>query len=97
MTLHAMMSILLSNRKIARATHNIMAYRIVQGSSIVSDCDDDGEDAAGGRLLHLLEMKKANNVCVVVTRWYGGTLLGPDRFKHISNCARLVLEKSGLL
>ena len=61
------------------------------------DCDDDGEDAAGGRLLHLLEMKKANNVCVVVTRWYGGTLLGPDRFKHISNCARLVLENSGLL
>ena len=21
-------------------------------------------------------------------RWYGGTLLGPDRFKHINNAAR---------
>ncbi len=31
------------------------------------------------------------NVLVVVSRWYGGILLGPDRFKHISNCARSIL------
>jgi hypothetical protein len=28
---------------------------------------------------------------VVVSRWYGGILLGPDRFKHINNCARNIL------
>mmetsp|Transcript_5484 Transcript_5484/g.11567 ORF Transcript_5484/g.11567 Transcript_5484/m.11567 type:complete len:81 (-) Transcript_5484:80-322(-) len=32
------------------------------------------------------------NVAVVVTRWFGGIHLGPDRFKHISNAARDVLE-----
>lgn len=32
--------------------------------------------AAGGRLLHLLQMANARNVCVVVSRWFGGTLLG---------------------
>lgn len=31
------------------------------------------------------------NVLVVVSRWYGGILLGPDRFKHINNCARNIL------
>lgn len=33
------------------------------------DYDDDGEQAAGGRLLHLLQMTDARNVCVVVSRW----------------------------
>lgn len=51
----------------------------------LQDYDDDGEAAAGGRLLHLLQMTDARNVCVVVSRWYGGILLGPSRFA-ISEC-----------
>lgn len=35
------------------------------------------------------------NVLVVVSRWYGGILLGPDRFKHINNCARNILVAEG--
>ncbi|XP_078024629.1 protein IMPACT isoform X3 [Epinephelus lanceolatus] len=35
------------------------------------------------------------NVMVVVSRWYGGILLGPDRFKHINNCARNILVEEG--
>lgn len=35
------------------------------------------------------------NVVVVVSRWYGGILLGPDRFKHINNCARNILVEEG--
>lgn len=30
------------------------------------------------------------NVAVVVSRWYGGIQLGPDRFKHINNATRFV-------
>ena len=37
----------------------------------------------------------AENVIVVVTRWYGGVHLGGDRFKHINNCARSLLESHG--
>jgi len=37
----------------------------------------------------------ARNVLVVVTRWYGGIHLGPDRFKHINNCTRDLLEAHG--
>lgn len=63
----------------------------------ISDCDDDGETAAGGRLAHLLEILEMENVLVVVSRWYGGTLLGPDRFKLINQAARDALEKAGFL
>ncbi|CAI7782372.1 unnamed protein product, partial [Closterium sp. NIES-53] len=63
----AVMDVLLSNRKIAGATHNIMAYRIViagaNGSThVFQDNDDDGEAAAGGRLMHLLQIVGAANV-----------------------------------
>jgi len=35
------------------------------------------------------------NVMVVVSRWFGGTHLGPDRFKHINAATRDVLIKGG--
>ncbi|XP_064791533.1 protein IMPACT isoform X2 [Oncorhynchus masou masou] len=48
---------LFENKKIASATHNIYAYRIYceEKQSFLQDCEDDGETAAGGRLLHLLQ------------------------------------------
>lgn len=39
----------------------------------------------------------AKNVIVVVTRWYGGVHLGPDRFRHINNAARQVLTAANLI
>ncbi|KAL8590639.1 hypothetical protein ACOMHN_011075 [Nucella lapillus] len=93
---------LLENKKIANATHNILAYRIVQSDDkgnprVFQGCDDDGETHAGSRMLHLLQITNAENVMVVVSRWYGGIHLGPDRFKHINNCTRLILEQQGYL
>ncbi|XP_025938977.1 protein IMPACT isoform X1 [Apteryx rowi] len=84
---------LYENKKIASATHNIYAYRIYceDKQTFLQDCEDDGETAAGGRLLHLMQILNVHNVLVVVSRWYGGILLGPDRFKHINNCARTIL------
>nr|XP_028592987.1 protein IMPACT isoform X2 [Podarcis muralis] len=84
---------LYKNKKIASATHNIYAYRIYceDKQTFLQDCEDDGETAAGGRLLHLMQILDVRNVLVVVSRWYGGILLGPDRFKHINNCARNIL------
>lgn len=64
---------------------------------LVQDYDDDGEDAAGSRLLHLLQILDVKNTVVVVSRWYGGVKLGPARFTHINNAARLLLEKCGYL
>ncbi|XRA97995.1 RWD domain-containing protein [Pycnococcus provasolii] len=88
---------LLENRKIQQASHNITAHRytIPETGAVAGDCDDDGESAAGGRLLHLLELMGCTDVAVCVSRWFGGTLLGPERFKLINNAARQLLEQEG--
>ena len=43
----------------------------------------------------MLQVTKASDVCVVVSRWYGGVHLGPDRFRQINNAARELLERCG--
>ncbi|OTF75965.1 hypothetical protein BLA29_008170 [Euroglyphus maynei] len=85
-----------TNRKIEEATHNIYAYRIIdqeRDNKFDQDYDDDGETHAGSRLLKLLENMNAKNVLVIVSRWFGGTLLGVDRFRHIQNVAKELLVK----
>ena len=62
------------------------------GIILKHDNDDDGEDAAGSRLAHLLEMRNEDGVLIVVSRWFGGVHLGPKRFAHITNVARQLLS-----
>jgi hypothetical protein len=87
---------LATDKKAARATHNMTAWRI-RGPNDTSyqDCDDDGETAAGSRMLHLMQLMDVWDVIVVVTRWYGGVLLGPDRFRIINTVAREALVLGG--
>lgn len=93
--------LLSTNKKVATATHNIQAWRIQSTNketgtvTTIQDSDDDGETAAGGRLLHLMQLMDVWNVVVVVTRWYGGVKLGPDRFRLINMVARESLTKGG--
>jgi putative IMPACT (imprinted ancient) family translation regulator len=95
------MRVLRSDRKIARATHNMMAYRCLSaggaGAGVVADNDEDGEDGAGSRLAQLLSSAGVADAIVVVSRWYGGIKLGPDRFKHIGNIAREALVLGGFV
>ncbi|EPE24809.1 Ribosomal protein S5 2-like protein [Glarea lozoyensis ATCC 20868] len=85
-----------TDKKVRSATHNITAWRI-QGENGVTfqDCDDDGETAAGGRVLHLMQLMDLWNVMVVVTRWYGGHQLGPKRFSIINTVARDAFVRGG--
>lgn len=62
-------------------------------TNIQQGCFDGGEAGAGQRLLTLLERSNAINVLVIVTRWYGGTPLGPARFRHICSTAVESLKK----
>jgi hypothetical protein len=88
--------LLATDKKAARASHNMTAWRI-KGPNDTSyqDCDDDGETAAGSRMLHLMQLMDVWDVMVVVTRWYGGILLGPDRFRIINTAAREALLLGG--
>ncbi len=46
---------------------------------------------AGDKLLFMMARMDVRNAVVVVSRWYGGIQLGPDRFKHINNVAKEVM------
>ncbi|XP_020898348.1 protein IMPACT [Exaiptasia diaphana] len=83
-----------TDSKIAKATYNMVAYRIYvkEKKSYLEEGRDDGENEAGRRLLHLLQISKVEDAVVIVTRWHGGVHIGPDRFKHINECANEVIK-----
>jgi uncharacterized YigZ family protein len=60
------------------ASHNVPAYIIGHGNSVVAHCHDDGEPAgtAGKPALAVLRGSGLGDAVVVVTRYFGGTKLG---------------------
>ena len=87
-----------SNSIYMKSTHNIAAYRIaISNGNFIQDGDDDGEKAAGSRLLNLLQLTNVYNVYIVVSRKFGGIELGPVRFKLINNTARQLLVEMALI
>lgn len=65
-------------KKYFDARHNCVAYRIVQNENIIEKSSDDGEPSgtAGAPMLNILQKNNLANVLVVVTRYFGGVLLG---------------------
>ena len=59
------------------ATHNCSAF-VVGEKQMLQRCSDDGEPSgtAGRPMLDVLLGEKVCNIVVVVTRYFGGTLLG---------------------
>ena len=62
----------------ADASHNVPAYIIGHGASVIAHCHDDGEPSgtAGRPALAVLQGSGLGDVAVVVTRYFGGTKLG---------------------
>ena len=78
--------------RVACATHNIYAYRIASSDGLIEHHEDDGEWSAGRRILRIMKEQSITNKLVVVTRWYGGTHIGPSRFQCIEELTREVCE-----
>lgn len=76
------------NRKYARATHNSWGVLLSDGTPMKGD---DGEGGAGNVILRMLEREGLADHVIVVTRWYGGTRLGGDRFRRVQDCVRAYL------
>lgn len=73
--------LLLSRRRAQHpdAGHHVSAWRVGSGSDMkLERYSDDGEPSgtAGLPILSVLKNRKIENACVVVTRYFGGTLLG---------------------
>lgn len=78
------------------ATHNCSAYVIGERGE-TKRCSDDGEPSgtAGRPMLDVLEGEGLRNVAVVVTRYFGGTLLGTGGLvRAYSSAVRAGLEAS---
>ncbi|CDH17234.1 related to Protein IMPACT homolog [Zygosaccharomyces bailii ISA1307] len=92
------LDLLKTDSKVRRGQHVMCAWRmkrVLDSREIVfQDCDDDGETASGSRMLNLMVAMKVWNVMVVVVRWFNGTHIGPDRFRHINAAARDVILKA---
>src|SRR5512140_1152618 len=60
------------------ASHNVPAYIIGGGNNLTDYCSDDGEPqgTAGHPALAVLRGSGLGDVVVVITRYFGGTLLG---------------------
>ena len=82
-----------SNKKYRKATHNTYALRIAKEGKIYESKSDDGEAGAGNVILRVLQKKDFVNTIVCVTRWFGGTKLYADRFKHVQDATLYALEK----
>ena len=65
-------------KKYYDAKHNCIAYRVIEDGKLVERSSDDGEPSgtAGAPMLSILQKNNLYNVLVVVTRYFGGILLG---------------------
>ncbi|MEY8338353.1 YigZ family protein [Lachnospiraceae bacterium 62-35] len=81
------------------ASHNCSAYVIGERGEI-QRCSDDGEpgQTAGRPMLDVLLGEEVRNACIVVTRYFGGTLLGTGGLvRAYSRAAKIGLENSEVI
>jgi uncharacterized YigZ family protein len=77
------------------ASHHVYAYVIGHGATTTLGMSDDGEPSgtAGRPVLAVLRGSGLGDVVLVVTRYFGGTLLGTGGLVHADgDAARAVLE-----
>ena len=80
------------------AKHNCFAFSIFDGKNIVQKCSDDGEPSgtAGEPILNAIQKNNLNNVLIIVTRYFGGILLGAGGLiRAYSNSAINAINSAG--
>ena len=91
-------------KKYYDARHNCYAYRVLNQDEIYEKSSDDGEPSgtAGAPMLNLLQKNDLCNVIIIVTRYFGGILLGTGGLVRaysgattgaIDNCKKARIQK----
>ena len=83
-------------KEYADATHNVYAYMIGDNIARYSD-DNEPQGTAGMPTLNSIRMSGVTDVLVVVTRYFGGILLGAGGLvRAYSTAASLAIEAGGV-
>ena len=88
----------LKKKEFADATHNVFGYIIKNG--VCARYSDDGEPqgTAGMPVLDTIRKSGVDDACVVVTRYFGGILLGAGGLvRAYANGAKIALEAAGII
>ncbi|KAK3332083.1 hypothetical protein B0T19DRAFT_414695 [Cercophora scortea] len=91
-------SLLEANPNLKTATHNAWAYRLRPPEGFLKgrgreESFDDGESGCGDLMLKVMREVDAVDTLVVLTRWFGGVFLGPDRWRIMRNCVTGALSE----
>jgi len=77
------------------ATHNCWAYVIKDGPMRFSDDGEPG-GTAGNPMMQVIQKENLYNVCCVVTRYFGGTLLGAGGLvRAYTKGAKIAIDAAG--
>lgn len=77
------------------AKHNVYAYSLLKGSIMRYSDDGEPHGTAGVPVLDILKKNEVTNIVIVVTRYFGGILLGTGGLvRAYSNAAKLALDSA---
>ncbi|KAK4463776.1 protein impact [Cladorrhinum samala] len=93
-----MKSLFNAQPQLRSASHNAWAYRLRPSEGSMSnrpreESFDDGETGCGDLMLRIMREINAVDTLVVLTRWFGGTMLGPDRWRLMRNVVTSALTE----
>ena len=79
------------------ATHNVYAYILREGGIMRYSDDGEPQGTSGMPVLNVFRGREIVNVCCVVTRYFGGILLGTGGLvRAYSRSSKLALEQAGV-
>ena len=87
-------------KKYYDARHNCYAYTVLTKNGAINKSSDDGEPSgtAGAPMLNILQKNEIVNVLVIVTRYFGGILLGTGGLvRAYSDALTKAIEKSSFV
>ena len=86
-----------TKKKYHDARHNCWCYILREGNILRYSDDGEPQGTAGQPMLNVFQREEVTNVCCVVTRYFGGILLGAGGLtRAYGGTAKLVLNESGI-
>ena len=87
-------------KKYYDAKHNCFAFCVLdENDNLIEKCSDDGEPSgtAGAPILNVIKKNNLNNVLIVVTRYFGGILLGTGGLTRVYSATANKAIEDGII